>query len=44
MQFMKGQTVYGELEAAKQFAGRLSIEQVGRPKICQAGEADRYGL
>ena len=33
MQFMKGQTVYGELEAEKQFAGRLTIEQGGRPQF-----------
>ena len=30
MQFMKGQTVYGELEAAKRLAPELTIEQVGR--------------
>lgn len=31
MQFMKGQTVYGELESAKRFADQLTIEQVGLP-------------
>lgn len=30
MQFMKGQTVYGELETAKRLAPELTIEQVGR--------------
>ena len=30
MQFMKGQTVYGELESAKFLAPLLTIEQVGR--------------
>ncbi|PLX94036.1 MAG: cob(I)yrinic acid a,c-diamide adenosyltransferase [Desulfuromonas sp.] len=30
MQFMKGQTVYGELEAAAQISLDLTIEQVGR--------------
>ena len=38
MQFMKGQTVYGELESAKQFAGQLTIEQVGRPQFVKPGE------
>lgn len=38
MQFMKGQTVYGELESAKQFAGRLTIEQVGRPQFVKQGK------
>lgn len=30
MQFMKGRTVYGELEAARRLAPQLTIEQVGR--------------
>ncbi len=30
MQFMKGSTVYGELESAKKLAPQLTIEQVGR--------------
>jgi cob(I)alamin adenosyltransferase len=38
MQFMKGQTVYGELESAKQFAGQLTIEQIGRPQFVKQGE------
>jgi cob(I)alamin adenosyltransferase len=37
MQFMKGQTVYGELEAAKQF-DNLTIEQVGSPKFVKHGK------
>lgn len=38
MQFMKGQTVYGELESAKRFTGQLTIEQVGRPQFVKQGE------
>lgn len=38
MQFMKGQTVYGELESAKQFAGQLTIEQVGQPQFVKQGK------
>jgi len=30
MQFMKGQTVYGELEAARRLGSNITIEQVGR--------------
>jgi len=30
MQFMKGQTTYGELEAARRVGANLTIEQVGR--------------
>jgi cob(I)alamin adenosyltransferase len=30
MQFMKGQTVYGELEAARRLGPNITIEQVGR--------------
>ncbi len=30
MQFLKGQTVYGELETARRLAPELTIEQVGR--------------
>lgn len=44
MQFMKGQTIYGELETAKSFADRLTIEQVGRAQFVKPGrqtEADR---
>ena len=38
MQFMKGQTIYGELESAKQFAEQLTIEQVGSPKFIKVGQ------
>ena len=38
MQFMKGQTVYGELESAKRFAGLLTIEQVGQPQFVKQGK------
>jgi cob(I)alamin adenosyltransferase len=38
MQFMKGQTVYGELESAKKFAANLTIEQVGAPQFVKAGK------
>lgn len=38
MQFMKGQTVYGELESAKQFSDQLTIEQVGRPQFVKQGK------
>lgn len=44
MQFMKGQSVYGELESAKQFADKLTIEQVGTPQFVKHGKqtsADR---
>jgi cob(I)alamin adenosyltransferase len=44
MQFMKGQTIYGELESAKQFADNLTIEQVGLPGFVKEGkqtEVDR---
>ena len=44
MQFMKGQTTYGELESAKCFTDRLTIEQVGLPGFIKAGkqtEVDR---
>ena len=44
MQFMKGQTIYGELESAKQFADQLTIEQVGLPGFVKEGkqtEVDR---
>ena len=44
MQFMKGQTVYGELESAKQFVDQLTIEQVGMPGFIKEGkqtEVDR---
>ncbi|MDH3453781.1 MAG: cob(I)yrinic acid a,c-diamide adenosyltransferase [Desulfuromonadales bacterium] len=44
MQFMKGQTVYGELESAKRFADQLTIEQVGQPHFVKQGrqsDADR---
>jgi cob(I)alamin adenosyltransferase len=30
MQFMKGQTIYGELESARRVGANLTIEQVGR--------------
>lgn len=40
MQFMKGQTVYGELEAAKALAPLLSIEQVGREDFVIPGKID----
>jgi cob(I)alamin adenosyltransferase len=38
MQFMKGQTVYGELESAKRFSDQLTIEQVGRPRFVKQGK------
>ncbi len=38
MQFMKGQTIYGELESAKQFADNLTIEQVGLPGFVKEGK------
>ncbi|MDT8448523.1 MAG: cob(I)yrinic acid a,c-diamide adenosyltransferase, partial [bacterium] len=38
MQFMKGQTVYGELESAKRFSDQLTIEQVGRPQFIKQGK------
>ncbi len=38
MQFMKGQTVYGELESAKRFRDCLTIEQVGRSQFVKQGE------
>ncbi|RLB61279.1 MAG: cob(I)yrinic acid a,c-diamide adenosyltransferase [Deltaproteobacteria bacterium] len=38
MQFMKGQTTYGELESAKQFADILTIEQVGLPSFVKHGK------
>jgi cob(I)alamin adenosyltransferase len=38
MQFMKGQTVYGELESAKRFSDCLTIEQVGRPQFVKQGK------
>jgi len=38
MQFMKGQTLYGELESAKLFAERLTIEQVGTPRFVKQGK------
>ena len=38
MQFMKGQTLYGELESAKPFAGQLTIEQVGMPEFVKPGK------
>jgi cob(I)alamin adenosyltransferase len=44
MQFMKGQTVYGELESAKRFSDSLTIEQVGSPRFVKQGKqtgADR---
>ena len=40
MQFMKGQTIYGELEAAKALAPLLSIEQVGRKDFVIPGKID----
>ena len=38
MQFMKGQTTYGELESAKQFTDSLTIEQVGLPSFVKHGK------
>jgi cob(I)alamin adenosyltransferase len=38
MQFMKGQTVYGELETSKNFSDQLTIEQVGTPKFIKSGQ------
>jgi cob(I)alamin adenosyltransferase len=41
MQFMKGQTLYGELEAGKRFADILTIEQVGQPQFVRRGRQTR---
>jgi cob(I)alamin adenosyltransferase len=38
MQFMKGQTLYGELESARRFAEQLTIEQVGLPRFVKQGK------
>ncbi len=43
MQFMKGQTVYGELEAARRLGSNITIEQVGR-KAFVAREPDPQDL
>ena len=40
IQFLKGQTVYGELEAAKALAPLLTIEQVGRKNFIIPGKID----
>jgi len=40
MQFLKGQTVYGELEAARRLAPELTIEQVGRKNFVIPGRID----
>jgi cob(I)alamin adenosyltransferase len=40
MQFLKGQTVYGELESAKALAPLLTIEQVGRKNFIIPGKID----
>lgn len=40
MQFLKGQTIYGELEAAKALAPLLTIEQVGRKNFVIPGKID----
>lgn len=40
MQFMKGQTIYGELESAKALAPLLTIEQVGRKNFIIPGKID----
>lgn len=37
LQFMKGQTTYGELQAATRFADLLTIEQVGQPQFVRRG-------
>lgn len=40
MQFMKGSTVYGELEAARRLAPELTIEQVGRDTFVSRTDPD----
>jgi len=40
MQFLKGQTIYGELETAKSLVPLLSIEQVGRKSFVIPGKID----
>lgn len=40
MQFMKGSTVYGELEAARRLAPELTIEQVGRDVFVSRSNPD----
>ena len=40
IQFLKGQTVYGELEAAKALVPLLTIEQVGRKNFIIPGKID----
>lgn len=40
MQFLKGQTVYGELESARRLAPQLTIEQVGRKSFVIPGRID----
>ncbi len=40
MQFMKGSTVYGELESARRLAPELTIEQVGRDVFVSRSNPD----
>jgi cob(I)alamin adenosyltransferase len=44
MQFMKGSTVYGELEAAKKLAPELTVEQVGRDTFVSRENPDPVDL
>lgn len=40
MQFLKGQTIYGELESAKSLAHLMTIEQVGRRNFVIPGKIE----
>lgn len=40
LQFMKGSTVYGELESARRFAPQVTIEQVGRDTFVSRSHPD----
>ncbi len=44
MQFMKGSTVYGELESARRLAPELTIEQVGRDVFVSRSNPDPEDL
>ena len=43
MQFMKGQTIYGELEAARRVGANLTIKQVGREAFARARQLTSSG-
>jgi cob(I)alamin adenosyltransferase len=44
LQFMKGSTVYGELESARRLAPQLTIEQVGRDTFVSRSHPDPKDL